>query len=201
MPAFATFRRNGLPRGILQGLAPAGLAALLLCPAFAQDQPKLLPTRDVDISYDVTRPPQPKAWERARWLAGEHLERVEASGRATMIFDRDAHVVTLLMPANRTYSKLEGAPRRPSEPEPGAILTRGADSKVAGLSCTEWSWTEDAEVHTICVTTDGVMLRLVVDGATFVEARTVKYASQKAELFAVPPNYTPALGPAGGAEP
>ena len=73
----------------------------------AQDQPKLLPTRDVDITYDVTRPQQPRTRERVRWLAGEHLERVDSSGRSTTIFDRNAHEVTLLTPANRTYRKLE----------------------------------------------------------------------------------------------
>ena len=57
------------------------------------------------------------------------------------------------------------------------------------------------ETHTVCATTDGVTLRLVVDGTTFFAARSVKYAPQKAELFQVPPNYAPALAPAGGAEP
>ena len=202
---------------------PAGLAMLLFAGAAAiaqdrivqdqiaqnqavqgltgQDQPKLLPTRDVEITYDVTRPPKRKTREYVRWLASEHLERVESSGRSITIFDRGAHVVTLLMPANRTYSKLDGAPRRPSEPEPGAILKRGSDAVLAGLACADWSWTEDVETHTICTTADGVMLRLIVDGQTYAEARSVKYAPQKAELFQVPPNYAPALAPAGGAEP
>ena len=94
-------------------------------------------------AYDVTRPQQPKVRERVRWLAGEHLERVDASGRSTSIFDRDAHVVTLLTPATRTFRKLDKAPRRPSEPEPGAALKRGGEAVVAGLPCTDWSWTEE----------------------------------------------------------
>jgi len=113
----------------------------------AEEQPKLLPTRDVDVRYDVTRPQQPKVRERVRWLAGERLERVDASGRSTSIFDRDAHVVTLLTPATRTFRKLDKAPRRPSEPEPGAALQRGAEAVVAGLPCTDWSWIEDGEKH------------------------------------------------------
>jgi len=187
--------------GNLRSLPPTAVLALLLTAAEAQDPPKLLPTRDVEITYDVTRPQQPRTRERVRWLASEHLERVEGSGRSTTIFDRDAHAVTLLTPANRTYRKLDGAPRRPLEPEPGAILKRGNDSVVAGLTCTDWSWTEDVETHTVCATADGVMLRLIVDGATFFEARSVKYVPQKAELFQVPPDYAPALAPEGGAEP
>ena len=167
----------------------------------AEERPKLLPTRDVDVRYDVTRPQQPKVRERVRWLAGERLERVDASGRSTSIFDRDAHVVTLLTPATRTFRKLDKAPRRPSEPEPGAALKRGAEAVVAGLPCTDWSWTEDGETHTVCATADGVILRLIVDGQTLIEARSVKYGPQKADLFRVPANYTPALAPEGAGEP
>jgi hypothetical protein len=43
-----------------RSLPPTAALAVLLLPvgfaAVAQDQPKLLPTRDVDITYDVTRP-------------------------------------------------------------------------------------------------------------------------------------------------
>ena len=159
------------------------------------DQPKLLPTRDVDIRYDVTRPQQPKVRERVRWLSAEHLERVDASGRSTSIFDHDGRVVTLLTPATRTFRKLDQAPRRPLEPEPGSALQRGAEAMVAGLPCTDWSWMEDGEKHIVCATADGVILRLVVDGQTYIEARSVKYEPQKADLFGVPANYTPALAP------
>ena len=41
--------------------------------AVAEEQPKLLPTRDVDIRYDVTRPQKPRVRERVRWLASEHF--------------------------------------------------------------------------------------------------------------------------------
>ena len=182
---------------------PPLVLALLLVGALAaaEEQPKFLPARDVDVRYDVTRPQQPKVRERVRWLAGEHLERVDASGRSTTIFDRDAHVVTLLTPATRTFRKLDKAPRRPSEPEPGAQLRRGGEAVVAGLPCTDWSWTEDGEKHTVCATADGVILRLIVDGQTFIEARSVRYGPQKAGLFRVPANYTPALAPEGAGEP
>jgi hypothetical protein len=187
----------------LRSLPLTAVFALLLAGAAAkaEEQPKLLPTRDVDITYDVTRPQQPKIRERVRWLAGDHLERVDGSGRSTTIFDRNAHEVTLFTSVNRTYRKLEGAPRRPSEPEPGAALNRGKDAVVAGLPCTDWSWVEDVETHTVCATADGVVLRVVVDGQTFIEARSVKYAPQKADLFQVPRGYAPALAPDGAAEP
>jgi hypothetical protein len=187
------------PRSLLPG---AALALLLLgLPPRAQAQPVLAPTRDVDITYEVTRPHQARIRERVRWLAAEHLERIDGPDRAVTIFDRKGNEITLLMPATRTYRKLEGAPRRPMEPEADAVLTRGGESTVAGQRCVEWSWIEDTEARTLCATGDGVMLRLVVGGKTVMEARSVSYGRQNPELFRAPPNYMPALAPEGGAAP
>ena len=80
-------------------------------------------------------------------------------------------------------------------------MTRGTESVVAGLPCVEWTWTEDTETHMVCVTPDGVLLRLAIDGRTIIEARSVHFASQKPELFQVPSNYAPALAPEGAPEP
>ena len=78
---------------------------------------------------------------------------------------------------------------------------RGNKSVVAGLHCVDWSWTEDTETRTVCITADGVLFRFVVDRKTVSEARSVTYRPQPAELFQVPPNYTPSLAPGGGPVP
>lgn len=185
----------------LRPLSSVAVAILLLAgsPIRADEAPQLLPTRDVDITYDVTRPQQPKIRERVRWLADEHLERVDGPDKSTTIFDRRTHEITLLVPANHTYRKLDGVARRPPEPAAGAELKRGDDAVVAGMHCTDWSWTgDDVVVRAACITPDGVMLRLVVDGNTIMQARSVHYAPQRAELFQVPPDYAPALAPEGG---
>ena len=54
-------------------------------------------------------------------------------------------------------------PRQPQEPGPEATLKRGNESVVAGLHCVDWSWTEDVETRTVCITADGVLLRFLVD--------------------------------------
>ena len=64
------------------------VAALLLVTAGTmlraqETQPEVLPTRDVDISYQITRPNQPTIVERRRWLANEHLQRVDGPDKAT----------------------------------------------------------------------------------------------------------------------
>jgi hypothetical protein len=181
---------------------PANAALMLLLgwsPLAAQERPQLVPTRDVDISYDVTRPRQPTIRQRVRWLASEHLERIDGSDKSVTIIDRNGKEITLLIPRTRTYRKLEGTPRRPGEPAADAVLSRGGEAVVAGQRCVEWSWIEDTETRTLCTTADGVVLRLVVSGKTVIAARSVSYGRQDAKLFKTPPNYAPALAPEGGA--
>jgi hypothetical protein len=184
-------------------LPPAALLALSILLlggvlARSEEAPQLRPSRDVDIAYDVTRPNQPKIRERVRWLASEHLQRVDGPDKATTIFNRDANEITLLVPRSRAYRKLEGAHRQPPEPATGVALKRGSDASVAGLHCTEWSWMVDDETHTVCLTADGVLVRLVIDGQTIMQARAVTYARQPPELFEIPKDYAPALAPEGG---
>jgi hypothetical protein len=56
---------------------------------------------------------------------------------------------------------------------------------------------DDTELHTSCLTPDGVLLRLLIDGKIVAEARSILYAPQPPQLFEVPPGYTPALAPEG----
>lgn len=195
---------KALPKTSLGSWLVAAALALLLAAsplrAEESEQP-LLPTRDVDISYQITRPDQPPIVERRRWLASDRLVRSDGPDKSTTLYDRDAHEITVLNPKNRTFLKLEGSLRQPLDPEKGQTLKRGGDSKVAGLSCTDWSWMADAETHTVCLTLDGVLLRLVIDGKTLMQARSVKYGSQPEELFRVPRDYTPALAPGGSSGP
>jgi hypothetical protein len=161
-------------------------------------QPHVIPTRDVDISYRITRPNQPSSISRRRWSASEHLLRIDGRDKSATIFDRNKQEFTLLNPSARTFRKLEGLPRMPMAPESGTALQRGSESTLAGLNCVDWSWTLDAETHTACLTPDGVLLRLVVDGKTVMQAVSVKYGRQPADLFQVPPGYQPAIAPEGG---
>jgi hypothetical protein len=180
---------------------PPGVAvfALLLVGSIgqAEERPPVTPTRDVDITYDVTRPHQPKIRERVRWSAGQHLQRIDGPDKSATIFDHAAHEITLLTPKNRSYRKLEGAPRRPPGPEAGDVLKRGNEAVIAGLHCVDWSWTVDVETHTVCLTPDGALLRLVIDGQVIMQARSVSYGAQKSELFQIPRDYSPALAPEG----
>jgi hypothetical protein len=179
-------------------VASLTLVAVGSPPRSEGQQPQTTPTRDVDISYQITRPGQPVIIERRRWLASQQLRRVDGPDKSTTIFDQNRGEFTLLNPANRTYRTLEGLPRKPMAPQEGTMLKRGSESKIAGLSCTDWSWIDDTETHTACLTPDGVLLRVVIDGQIVMQARSVLYAAQPPELFEVPSGYEPALAPEGG---
>ena len=187
----------------LRSLPPTAVLALLLVgsPPRADERPQLFPTRDVDITYDVTRPQKPKIRERVRWLASQGVERIDGRDKSSTIFDLNKHEITLITPANRTYRKLEGEQGRPPQPPADASLKRGNEAIIAGLRCIDWSWTDDVETHTVCATADGVLLRHVVDGQTVRQARSVTYRQQSADLFQVPPDYAPALAPEGSLDP
>lgn len=165
-----------------------------------EQQPQVRPTRDVEITYKITRPHQPKIIERIHWLASEHLQRVDGPDKSSTIFDRDKKEITVLNGATRTFQKLEGQPRQPMDPTKGDPLKRGDEQKIAGLRCVDWSWAEDTETHTACLTADGVMLRLQIDGNTIMEALSVTYRGQNPKLFEIPAGYSPALAASGGSE-
>lgn len=102
--------------GNLRSLLPTAVLAMLLIgppPRAEEQQPQILPTRDVDITYQITRPHQPTIIQRRRWLASERLLRSDGRDKSATIFDRNAREITVLNPANRTYLKLEGEPRLP----------------------------------------------------------------------------------------
>jgi hypothetical protein len=165
------------------------------------EQPQVLPARDVDITYQITRPGQPATPERQRWSAGGQLQRIDGPDKAATIFDRKRNEFTLINRRSKTYRVFEGAPRTPSAPGNGEVLQRGGEATIAKLHCVDWSWTVDTEIHTTCLTPDGVMLRLSIDGKTVMQARSVDFFQQPAAIFQVPRGYQPAIAPEGGPSP
>ena len=178
----------------------AALSALVVrsSPHSEEQDPLTAPTRDVDITYQITRPGQPAILERRRWLASQHLRRVDGPDEFATIFDQSRGELTVLNAANHTYLTLEGPAAKRMSPQKGTTLKRSGEYKIAGQNCIDWSWMDDTEMHTACLTPDGVLLRLISDGQIVAEARSVSYAPQPPELFVVPPGYEPALAPGGG---
>jgi hypothetical protein len=162
-----------------------------------EQQPQTVPTRDVDITYQITQPGLQMITDRRRLLADQHLRRVDGPDGSATIFDLSRGELTLLNGFNHTYRMLQGAATKRMSPPRGVELKRGGEFIIAGAACIDWSWMDDVELHTACLTSDGVLLRLRIDGKIAVEARSVLYARQPPQLFEVPPGYTPALAPEG----
>jgi hypothetical protein len=172
----------------------AVLLPLIVSQSRAEERPQFVPTRDVDVIYEVTRSGEQIASERVRWLASEHVERIDGPQKSITIIDQKANEVMLLNYSTRTFSQTEGASAWPiAPPDEFAEVRRRGEAVVAGLRCTEWSWSDDAGARVACLSANGVVLRLIVEGGPRLEARSVSYAAQDPEIFMIPPGYAPAV--------
>jgi len=174
------------------------LPAILLLAATAQvvlaeERPPTLPTRDVDVTY-VMPTPAGAARQRLRYNAALRLLRLDPPGEglrvvidfaaARMFTVRDADRSVIEMAAPKSWMPGLGAAR----------YTRRNAGRVSGVSCTNWE-TTDSEGHVvlICLTEDGVMLRVARHTAAgdhvLSLATELHHTPQAAPVFGVPQDY------------
>ena len=186
--------------------------SLLAFPALAQDAPPAMrPTRDVAVTYRLAGMPAGAAPQemRMQWSVSTGKQRVEPPGRqGWMLIDQgagsavmvmDAQRVVLTLPAEAAAAMTQGVPAN-------AQFARKGTAQIAGQSCTEWDLTVPQGASTVCMTSDGVMLRAVTTmpdgGSSRLEATEVRYGTQEAARFQVPQGYqtmampTPPAAPA-----
>ncbi len=167
----------------------AGLL-LLAAPAWAQDRPATVPTRDVDVTYRIGSPEPngPPLAQRMRWSVAAAKLRVDPPTPGLyMIVDYRAHRMAVVRTAERAV--LDAAAPAAGLPgqSGGSYTRRGADS-VAGLGCTDWETIDTSgRAATVCMTADGVLLRASQAGVPLLEAVAVAYAPQDPAAF-VPPD-------------
>ena len=71
-----------------------------------------------------------------------------------------------------------------------AGATRQGEDTVAGLACTEWVVTDAAgEPMTVCLTSDGVLLRARTATRTLLSATSVQYGPVDPAAYQVPADY------------
>lgn len=177
------------------------LAALLLAaPAAAQPAPRVLPSRDVAVTYRVSGaaatsvPGGIPGALRLAWDADGERLRAEADGRTqAALVDLRAQTANVLDSAIRSALAL---PMRQSDVAAatlrGAKLTRRGRDTVAGLACTTYAVETSRGSGTVCLTEDGVPLsgQGTVDGrAGSFTATQVTYGEQPDSLFRIPPDY------------
>ena len=183
-------------------LHAALLAACLTLPSAvaAESTPRVLPSRDVAVTYRLAGPAAdalpggaPGELRRA-WDAGGERLRAEADGRAqTAMVDLRAGAASIVDGRMRTALAL---PVREADVAAltlrGARLTRRGQEVVAGLPCTTYAVTAQRGTGTVCLTDDGVALsgQGVVNGRNgSFTATSVAYGAQPDSLFRVPAGY------------
>ena len=176
------------------------LALAALCaagPAYAQDAPVTVPTRDVDVLYHAAAGGQ-AVDQRYRYRAVDQKVRVDTPTPGLyMIGDQRARTVAMVSDGDRGVvdMKLQGG-GGPGGFSPGQSFTRMGADTVAGVACTEWQ-TLDTRGQPVqaCFTADGVLLRARRGAAVLVQARRVIYGPLDPALFVVPPGYNHVAAP------
>ena len=163
---------------------------VLVSPALAADRPPSLPTRDVDVVYDVpTR--AGTARQRLRFSVARQTMRIDPPGGGIyVVIDQARGRMFTVRETDRTLIDM-AAPRAWMPGITGGKFAPRGQDQINGHTCTNWE-TTDSERRTIlmCVTADGVMLRAAtIDGVTLLKAISVNYAYQDASVFHVPSDY------------
>jgi len=173
------------------------MAALVWAgPSFAQERPRTMPSRDVDIVYNITRAGQ-TLQERTRWLAAEQTQRVDPPGQGIhFIMNHERRRALLVDDNRRTVIDMAQPQVSPLDPDSTANFTRGDAAMIAGLNCIDWSTSAGGPATQLCLTEDGVLLRVRSGGHTLIEAGSVSYAPVDPALFQIPPDYTHMAPPA-----
>jgi hypothetical protein len=125
--------------------------------------------------------------------ANVRVEMNAPQGATTMITNASANETYVISNAGgRTIalrSSMDGFddPARDWSSDLASTATRTGTCNVAGEGGEEWTRGADADVETVCVTHDGIVLRATKGGRTTWETTNVQRGPQSADLFTLPP--------------
>jgi hypothetical protein len=174
-------------------LMPLLAVAVWAMPASA-DQPLLRPRHDVDVTYRAVAQGGRELQQRVRWLAAAQTMRIDPpSPGLHVIIDYVARRMSVVRDATRSVVEM-AAPDNPAGMadggKPASGFVRAGEATVAGQACTEWQ-TQDREARPVlvCITADGVLLRVAASGQVRVSAVSVRYGPQDPAEFRIPADY------------
>ena len=145
------------------------------------------------MTYEL-RLPDGTAMERMRWKVADAKLRVDPPTPGVyMIADYKQHSISIVSRADRSVT-ISPAPAAAIPGAPGAMPSNGfarrEQDDVSGIACTDWAATDtEGRRVEICMTDDGVLLRMRAAGRTLLEAKTVAYGPQDPAAFVVPADY------------
>ncbi|MFB9942584.1 hypothetical protein [Gluconobacter oxydans] len=183
--------------------APLGLLAVGLClvtPARAEDHPRLTPTRDVTVVYELTTPSAPpKAGPNTVKVAfsgaGDLLRIDSQDGNGVTILDRPGQQVTLVMMKQQVYTRLHPSHglHNPFMLDLDMQYTPAGHETVAGVACERWDIQSSHGKASACVTEDGVILAengVDADGVEgSIKALSVSYQDIPSSTFQPPAGF------------
>ncbi len=182
----------------MRRLGLVALAGLVLAPGAtrAADGPVLIPTRDVAVTYRMDAGGRALE-QRMRWSVAARRMRIDPPTPGIfLLIDYAARRMDVVREPERSFVEMPAPATLPGigGPETGlreGRYVRGGADEVSGMACTDWT-TQDAKDRAtdICVTADGVLLRVRLNGRTLADATRVEYGPQDAALFELPPGYT-----------
>lgn len=192
-------------RGFALGLVVACVVPVA-AGAQAPDQPALVPSRDVTVTYRLTGGNGGQTAEKMSIIYTKLGERVRLdyfhwmeskTPYTTLVFDRPANCDMAIMEERRSYVERDAA----GVANPGIYLdksmqfTRQGSASFAGTPCTEWSITAPGKPinwRNLCITDDGVPLRLAEapPGTRALTAIEVSYGSPAESVFDAPADFT-----------
>jgi hypothetical protein len=173
----------------------AYLTIVFITPAFAT-VPRLVPTRDVTVTYNVQPRDHAPLAVRVSIAAGGARLRITAEDLPTaFLVDRREHIATILLPMLKMFTTVKIGDYDPQDTVlRGAHFERHHTETIAGLLCTDWTAISPQGSAAACITDDGVILRGHAAnhhgeiGA--VMASTVDYSSLSPDMFQRPPGFS-----------
>ncbi len=179
-------------------LKPLTLLAWLLpafAPAFAGERPATIPTRDVDVTYEIFGSGGGAAQmlsERMRWDVAAGRMRVDPPTRGVyMLLDYRRHRLVAVRETARTFIEMD-AGRATGTPAVGrnATFRKLGTGTVAGVGCTEWDTRDSGgKPVLVCLTDDGVLLRARDVDRTLMAAARVTYGPADPTAFMPPAGF------------
>ncbi len=190
---------------ILAAAAATFAAALVACGATegrAEGRPATMPTRDVDVTYQMAAPGPSGGTrmltQRSRWDIGAGLLRVDPpSPGVYTVMNYPEHKLLVVREADRSVLIMHtGSASVAPGVSRSAEFSRRDSATVAGLPCTDWQTRDTGgRPRTVCLTDDGVLLRAKSGDQVLVQAVRVAYGPIDPAVFTPPPGYRPVTPP------
>ena len=178
----------------------AEVVAIAAYPVCGFAQPVVQPTRDVAVQYHIVGESMVGPGQdhldtiKISYGAGGQRMRIEPSGQpAFMIVDKSAGRMMVVMSGQKMYMEMPYDAHRMMDFSPAnAKFTPRGTATVAGLTCSEYDVQSQQHNGSVCLTSDGVMLRAVSNDPRHqgsIEATNVAYGPQPESAFQPPLGY------------